>query len=687
MFANRGVRTVAGRGAVWGSIAFLIALVAVSIVPAISTGSAALAPPAGPGNALIALVPVSPSHSDVGTRTTSAELPTSPANVPVPPQVLASVKVGSAPSFAAYDPGNGYVYVANTNSNNVSVLNGTTLLATVNTGSAAVGSPDYVTYDPANGWVYVVDRYYFEGTVGAVSILNGTTLLATVLVGQLPVAAVFDAANGFVYVADRGSNNVTVLDGNRTVGNLTVGHAPAGEVYDSATSTVYVANFGSGNVSMIVGLTVVGSGPAGAQPDALAFDPSNGYVYVANNASGNVSVLSGSTPFANIPAGTNPSFALYDPATAQVYVTNANSSNVTLIAGTAVVGSAPAGSDPVAAVFDAANGFVYVTNANGGSVTVIDGAAVVGTVAVGAVPRAGAFDVSDQDVYVTNAGSGNVSVLATAYGLVFNETGLGVGSNWSVQVGVTSVASTGSSIAFAELPGSYAYSVSGPAGYRLVSAVPSAPVAIVDASIVVNVTFAPVSSQNYTVTFVETGLSSMCGRSTVWNVSLGNQTESTSGSSIVFTEPNGTYNYSVGAPSGYSVSSATPASPVAVSGSNITVTISFSHCTSPRGYSITFQESGLRHGTTWCVSVGRTVCSQYSELSFSGLSPGTYAFVVGSVRGYTAQPGSGNVTITGQSVYVHIDFSGQPTHHCGGGGGGWLPVDRSAMAQLAGRVA
>ena len=57
--------------------------------------------------------------------------------------VVTTVPVANGPAGAAYDSGNGYVYVANSYSNNVSVINGTKVVATVPVGNY----PDGVAYD------------------------------------------------------------------------------------------------------------------------------------------------------------------------------------------------------------------------------------------------------------------------------------------------------------------------------------------------------------------------------------------------------------------------------------------------------------------------------------------------------------------------------------------------------------
>ncbi|MCL4324933.1 MAG: hypothetical protein M1144_05680, partial [Candidatus Thermoplasmatota archaeon] len=67
--------------------------------------------------------------------------------------LTATTATGSSPWGVAYDSGNGYVYVANYGSNNVSVLSGAKVVASVPVGT----SPSGVGYDSANGYVYVTN--------------------------------------------------------------------------------------------------------------------------------------------------------------------------------------------------------------------------------------------------------------------------------------------------------------------------------------------------------------------------------------------------------------------------------------------------------------------------------------------------------------------------------------------------
>jgi YVTN family beta-propeller protein len=80
------------------------------------------------------------------TNSRIAPVKYSPSNT-----VIANISVGLWPVAVAYDPSNGYVYVANAWSNNVSVINGGTnkVIASIAVGSNPVG----VAYDSSNGYV------------------------------------------------------------------------------------------------------------------------------------------------------------------------------------------------------------------------------------------------------------------------------------------------------------------------------------------------------------------------------------------------------------------------------------------------------------------------------------------------------------------------------------------------------
>lgn len=156
----------------------------------------------------------------------------------------------------------------------------------------------------------------------------------------------------------------------------------------------------------------------------------------------------------------------------------------------------------------------------------------------------------------------------------------------------------------------------------------------------------------YNLTFSRTGIPSGTG----WSVTLSGTTYASVSSSITFTEPNGTYPYSVSPIPGYST---TYSGHVTVNGTSALESVTFT----PLTYTVTISESGLPLGTGWSVTVNGTT-NDSTGPSIAFLEPnGTYAFDVGAISGYTVTPAAGNLTVRGASLSQALTFSSS-----GGGG-------------------
>ena len=264
----------------------------------------------------------------------------------------------------------------------------------------------------------------------------------------------------------------------------------------------------------------------------------------------------------------------------------------------------------------------------------------------GAVPGYRATPASGSAVVSGGPVTIGISFSPVAYSVVFSESGLPSGTTWSVTLAGAPESSTGSAIVFSEANGTYPYTVGSVAGY---SASPTAGSATVAGSpVTVPITFTPV---RYTVTFGESGLPSGTG----WSVTLAGVPSSSTGPSITFSEPNGTYAYTVGAVPGYSASPS--GGSVTMSGSSPTIGIVFTRSTHTTTYAISFTESGLPGGTSWSVTLNdSTVASTSSSIGFSEAN-GSYGYLVGHVAGFTASPTSGIVSVAGAPVTIPITFS------------------------------
>ena len=313
--------------------------------------------------------------------------------------VMGNLTVGSDPMGIAFDQLDGDIYVANSNSSSVSVINGFTGQVSATVRLPPIGGPSALTVDTADDYVYVtIDLSNFGCGADNVTAISGETnqeVRGVNLNGEATGVA-YDSANGRVYIATPTWGGICVNGGIQMVyganttlaGSIQSGLYPNAVCYDWHNQLVYVTNSGSDNVTIINSSTdrTVGSIPVGSEPSGIAFDSSNGQLYVANSNSSSVTMINATTNsvIGSLPVGSDPVGVAVDTSRDFVYVTNLNSNNLTVINGTTdrVEKSITVGSEPYGVAYDDANGFVYVTNSNDSSVSVI---APLGTIRLTAV--------------------------------------------------------------------------------------------------------------------------------------------------------------------------------------------------------------------------------------------------------------------------------------------------------------
>ncbi len=363
---------------------------------------------------------------------------------------VATVPVGEWPGGVAYDGHTGIVFVANTHSNNVSAIQGTSLVFgsisvgggpdgvasangtgdvyvtnnggdTVSVLRAATGSevatvvlgnaPDAVAYDPRSGTIYAVGGQSAE----LVSDTNHT-LLASTPVGASSQSVAYDARTGNLYVSDSDNNSVSVVSGatQRVVATVRVGASPDGVAFDNASGNIFVSCYDANSVYVISDTTnsvstVVNLGSMGGYPTGVVYDPETDDVYVADYSA--MSVISGSTwqviatvsSFTSGPLG----YPALDSANGNLYVpVYFQGIQVVSTASDSVVAhiSVAVGGFPYAAAFDTATGEIFVTDSWGNNVSVLDGAnnALVGNLTVGEYPTGVTYDNRTGEIYVAN---------------------------------------------------------------------------------------------------------------------------------------------------------------------------------------------------------------------------------------------------------------------------------------------
>jgi len=166
---------------------------------------------------------------------------------------VATVPVGHWPTVATFDPVSGMMYVTDLADGNLSVLNNTTVVTTIPFGGP--GFPGGVaypgTFDTANGLLYVPFQR-FNSNNSTVAVVNGTTVITTIETGPLIAGATsyvpYGNGTGFVYAESGeslngglGAGTLSAIAGTTLAGSVNFTSEPAGAVYDPANGYVYLA--------------------------------------------------------------------------------------------------------------------------------------------------------------------------------------------------------------------------------------------------------------------------------------------------------------------------------------------------------------------------------------------------------------------------------------------------------------
>jgi len=296
--------------------------------------------------------------------------------------------------------------------------------------------------------------------------------------------------------------------------------------------------------------------------------------------------------------------------------------------------------------------------------------------AVGAVPGWAAAHYSGS---VTVYGKGmDVSIAWTevTYSVEFSESGLPSGLTWQVTVnGVAERLTTNGatdSLIFAEANGTFAYTITDISGWHQ-STLTYTGTVVVNGSAIAEPTLV-YSKETYSVAFSESGLPS----GLTWQVTVNGVAEhlTTDGATdrLVFTEPNGTYTYTITDNSGWHQSTLAYTGNVVASGGVVTEpTLAYVQVT----YPVAFTESGLPSGANWSVTLiggasavvlasplggGSTALTRWSagaSTIWFNVSNATYTYS-STASGRTSVVG--NLTVSGPlGAPVMVDFPPAPS--------------------------
>ncbi len=228
----------------------------------------------------------------------------------------------------------------------------------------------------------------------------------------------------------------------------------------------------------------------------------------------------------------------------------------------------------------------------------------------------------------------------TNYSVVFESTGLPVGTPWNVTFAGTAVTTSTSSVGFTAANGSYAFSIAA-SDYAATPSVGT--IEVVGQNVSVPVQFA---LRTYGLSVLTVGLPA----GVEWGFTLGGTTYRSTEPTLAISVANGTYGYAVGSPAGFE---SVPASGrVTIEGTSLGLTLAFERVL----YAVTWQSTGLPAGLPWVLAVeGAEYRVGSGALSLS-LPNGSYAYSIGVPIGFAVAEPSGTVIVNGSALTQAVEF-------------------------------
>jgi YVTN family beta-propeller protein len=269
-----------------------------------------------------------------------------------------TVKVGNNPIALAIDRKTNKIYVANTGSGSISVIDGASdnVVATI----PGEAHPYAIAANDVTGTVYVTNTYS-----DAVTVIDVHTDTAHPLkVGGADGIAI-DSRNNTIFLTHYEEPNLRIVDGaTGTVRKISIGPHIWGMVFDEDSDSLYLAHTVTAEIVSVNEKTLaVRTIPVGQIPCALAVNPATHRLYAVNYGDETLSVvdLRSQRAIATLPVGHHPQAVAVDPTRNVIYVANVHSNNVTAIDGrnNRIIGAFAAGQAPYAVVVDAETGQVF----------------------------------------------------------------------------------------------------------------------------------------------------------------------------------------------------------------------------------------------------------------------------------------------------------------------------------------
>jgi DNA-binding beta-propeller fold protein YncE len=555
---------------------------------------------------------------------------------------------------------NNYVYVLNSFSSNISIINSTTNRIIGGISLPFDSMPINMTYDPTNKNLYVISGY--ENTLYIINTLTGGISNTIPLPsGSNPVSLLI--SNATLYILDENYNlSIFNITTNKVSNNipLPIDYYPflkfrfnasvVGLAYDQYNSLLYVLESGMNSSIVIVNITnnkvtknlyLYGYGII--DPSAITFDPQNKDLYVY----GEILSPYGIEGFGALSIDASNYDIIDTYVTSYQYTTNSRSQLVYNLYN---------------------NAMLSIYNETSIGIVNISQKMEQNEIQVGIMPVY--ILLLKNEVYVSNMISNTITILVPTKIPVYNVTFISVGlsskyqNDWFVEIYKnyhTMILTKNNSFSFLSFNNSYYFSVYTTSAI-VTNPSPSYGTINVSGHNAIQYIF---FKQQFQVMFIESGISNISLQSGYsWGVSIFNVNtkmyvyNSSTTQYVNFSLPNGTYSYIIIPPINYRTTNLQGM--FNVTNSSLTIHIKFFL----NLYKISFVESGLPQYMPWNINI--TDYSSYgifyiNETSYNTtatflLTNGTYSYAISSIKGMVATPPYSEFGVSGLNISININF-------------------------------
>jgi gliding motility-associated-like protein len=249
--------------------------------------------------------------------------------------LLGTISAGNSPESVAISQDGRHVYICNSNSDDISVVDGTTNTVTTLIPTGFGSQPYYIALSPDGNTLYAACSAF--GTVLVISTATNK-VISTINVGINPVCITPSPDGQKLYVTNLNSETISVISTSNYVVTKTIslGVTAYATTISPDGSRLYVAVYGSSSEVLVIDTStgnVIASIPVAMSAQSIVITPDGSKVYVTDSNANAVTVISTATNsiITTINVDNGPFGIAVSPDGSLVCVTNGYGNDVSVI--------------------------------------------------------------------------------------------------------------------------------------------------------------------------------------------------------------------------------------------------------------------------------------------------------------------------------------------------------------------